>query len=75
MLLIKRDALMNIENINSMLKANYRNKVKFRDGYNFIVWGLCLSKELNKDDSGYYIFVDSLTNKVYINYIIEIKSL
>lgn len=75
MLLIKRDAIMNIENINSMLKANYRNKVKFRDEYNFIVWGLCLSKEVHNDLSGRYILIDSLTNKVYINSIIEIKSL
>ena len=66
---------MTIEQIKSMLQNSPRNKVKYRDEYNFIVWGICLNKEVQTENNESFIFVDSLTNKVSVNKIIEIRAL
>lgn len=66
---------MEIEKIISMLKVSNRNKVKYRDKYNFIVWGVCLNKEVETDGDQYFIRVDTLDNKINVSKVIEIRAL
>lgn len=64
---------MTPENISAILKASKRNKVKYRDEFNFIIWGISFSNEIESDGNIQYILIDSNFNKVNINKIIEIR--
>ena len=64
---------MTPENISAILKASKRNKVKYRDEFNFIIWGISFSNEIESDGNIQYILIDSDFNKVNINKIIEIR--
>lgn len=66
---------MEIEKIKMMLRSSKRNKVYYRDQFNFLVWGICLNTEIEKDETISFIRVDSLNNKIDVSKIIEIRAI
>jgi len=66
---------MTPENITAILKASKRNKVKYRDEFNFIIWGISFSEKIESEGNISYILIDSNFNKVNINKIIEIRAI
>lgn len=66
---------MTPENVAAILRASKRNKVKYRDEFNFIIWGISFSNEIESDGNINYILIDSNFNKVNINKIIEIRAI
>lgn len=64
---------MEIDKIKSILKNSSRNKVYYRDEYNFRVWGICLNIEVETENNVNFIRIDNLSNKVSAEKIIEIR--
>lgn len=62
---------MQHDQVEVCLKSGSRWKVKHRDQYNFIIWGICLSDKV-EDNS---IFIDSYSNKVSLDKVIEMRSI
>lgn len=66
---------MELDKIKSILKNSNRNKVYYRDQFNFLVWGICLSTEIEKDETISFIRVNNLDNKINVSKIIEIRAI
>lgn len=64
---------MELDKIKSILKNSNRNKVYYRDEYNFRVWGICLNIEVETENNVNFIRIDNLSNKVSAEKIIEIR--
>lgn len=64
---------MELDKIKSILKNSNRNKVYYRDEYNFLVWGICLNIEVETENNVNFIRIDNLSNKVNAEKIIEIR--
>ncbi len=69
---------MNINDLNSLLKANKTVKAQYRTEYNFLEWNIVLSEsvetEIINGVTKNFIFIGNLKNKVYIENIIKVQS-
>jgi hypothetical protein len=66
---------MQKEKVEAMLTSSKRNKVQYRDEYNFRVWGICLSNQILVENELEFIYVDNLSNRVELSKVIQIKAI